>query len=776
MAAVGVDLGTYKTVIAAARNRGIDILVNEVSNRFTPTLVGFTPTNRVLGETAKAGEVMNAKNTVGNMKHLIGRSFNDPAVQAEAEHVTCNLVEMPDGSPGASVSFLGEQTEFDFTQLQAMLLTKVKQTAEAELKNSVELVCLTVPAHYTFRQRIALNNAASIAGLKVARLMSEPAACALLYGITRKGELPEETEAPRYVVFADMGHTAFTVSVVKFTQKEASIIGMATTTAIGGRFFDSLLVRHFAAIVQEKHKYDIFENKKAILRLTVACERLKKILSSNPIGALNVECLTDTIDLSAMLKREEFEAMIGSQIAVVHETIAAALAQAKITKAEVNFVEQVGGSIRVPIVKEHVQNFFGSEVTFSATLNFDEAAARGAAFQCAMQSPMFSVRDYVVRQTVSHDIALRWTNPAGEEMTRVVLTAGEQFLGKKRSIAFDPALGSRVSAIYANPAQLPHQTPEEIAHFITPAEPLKEGTEFNQLEVLSHINLDGVFEFTKFYVRHTVPAAEPAEGEEAPAGPTTVRDAITLPVVYTFPSLSAEQLNLLRERENEMIAEDKLVFDTLERKNSLEEFIYRMRDLLDTTLAEYVAEADMEAYKTLLRDTEDWLYGEGENVSKSVYEARLSEVRVLGDAAQYRFDQAEALEEAKKKFQAGVTSIVELTRTQEERYEHIDAEAREAVMSAATAALADMTSRILAQQAAPKHAHPTLLSENVDAALRQLQLLANSTFSKPKPKPVEPEPAAAAPEGAEAAPPTTDSPMETTDEGSSAPATDMDID
>ncbi|KAK5004861.1 adenyl-nucleotide exchange factor sse1, partial [Cryomyces antarcticus] len=261
MSVVGVDLGTLNTVIAVARNRGVDVITNEVSNRATPTLVGFGPKSRYLGEAAKTQEISNLKNTVGSLTRLAGRSLKDPDIQIEQEYVSAPLVDV-NGQVGAEVTYLGKKEQFTATQLIGMFLNKTKQIAAAELKLPVNDMVLSVPAWYTDAQRRAILDAADIANVKVLRLINDTTATALGYGIT-KLDLPGAEEKPRRVAFIDIGHSNYTCSIVEFKKGELAVESTAYDRHFGGRNFDKALVDHFAKEFKEKFKIDINENAKA---------------------------------------------------------------------------------------------------------------------------------------------------------------------------------------------------------------------------------------------------------------------------------------------------------------------------------------------------------------------------------------------------------------------------------------------------------------------------------------------------------------------------------
>ncbi|KAJ3334406.1 adenyl-nucleotide exchange factor sse1 [Gonapodya sp. JEL0774] len=305
MSVVGIDFGNLNTAIAVARNRGIDVIANETSNRLTPSMVGFGHKQRSMGEQAKSNEISNFRNTIHTLKRLAGRPYSDPEVRdIEAKYLNCQLVEhAATGEAAAQVHYLGEQREFTFTQLCAAYFTKVKAITAHETKAVVSDVVLSVPGWFGDRQRRALLDAAEIAGLNVLRLMNDETAAALGYGIT-KTDLPEPNAKPRRVVIVDIGHSSTQSSCVEFVKGQLRVRGSAYDRNLGGRDFDFALAEKAAVDAEKKYKgLEIRTNKRAMYRLRVAAERAKKMLSANTNTVLSVESIVDDRDISVPLER-----------------------------------------------------------------------------------------------------------------------------------------------------------------------------------------------------------------------------------------------------------------------------------------------------------------------------------------------------------------------------------------------------------------------------------------------------------------------------------------
>ncbi|KAL7272982.1 adenyl-nucleotide exchange factor sse1 [Rhizina undulata] len=661
MSVIGIDFGALNTVVAVARNRGVDVITNEVSNRATPSLVGFGPKSRYLGEPAKTQEISNLKNSVGCLKRLAGRKFTDPELEIEKNFIGAELVEARGGDVGAKVRYLGQEEVFTGTQLIAMFLSKVKQTASAELKLPASDVVISVPAWFTDSQRRSIMDAADIAGLKVLRLMNDTTATALGYGIT-KTDLPPPEEKPRHVAFIDIGYSNYTVSVVAFRKGELTVLSTACDRHFGGRNFDKVLIDHFAAEFKEKYKIDIYSNAKAYFRVATAVEKLKKILSANAQAPLNIESVMNDIDASSMLKREEFEELSKPLLDRVHIPLEQALADAGLSVDEIDAIELVGGCTRIPSLKEKIASFFGKPLSF--TLNQDEAVARGCAFACAILSPIFRVRDFSVHDIVSYPIEFTWEQSPDipDEDTNLTVFNRNNAVPSTKILTFYRKEPFDLEAKYAEPEKLPGKISPWIGKFsIKGVQPDHKG-DFMICKLKARINLHGILNIESGYYVEDVEIEEEikeegdametdANNEEKPKT-RKVKKQIKkgdLPVISGTGSLDQALKESYAERENQMVMEDKLVADTEERKNALEEYIYELRGKIDDAWAEFASDEEKAKLKRALDETEEWLYEEGEDTTKAVYVAKIDALRAIaGPIAQRYFDKEEEKRQAER--------------------------------------------------------------------------------------------------------------------------------
>jgi heat shock protein 4 len=656
MSVVGIDFGTLKTVIAIARNRGVDVVTNEVSNRATPSLVGFGPKSRYLGEAAKTQEISNLKNTVSSLKRLAGRSFNDPDIQVEQQYVTAPLVDV-NGQVGAEVNYLGKKENFTATQLVGMYLSKIKQTAGAELKLPVQDVCMSVPPWFTDVQRRALIDAAEIAGLRVLRLINDGTAAALGWGIT-KLDLPAPEEQPRRVCFIDIGHSSYTVSIVEFKKGELAVKATTWDKDFGGRDFDRALVDHLAKEFKGKYKVDIMTHGRALARTIAAAEKTKKILSANQQAPVNIESLMNDIDASAMITRQEFEAMIEPLLQRTHLPLEEALAQAKLTKDDIDVIEVVGGGSRVPALKERIQSFFGKTLSF--TLNADEALARGSAFSCAILSPVFRVRDFAVQDIISYPIEFGWEKAPDipDEDTSLTVFNKGNVMPSTKILTFYRKQPFDLEARYAQPELLPGKTNPWIGRFSVKNVKADGKDDFMICKLKARVNIHGVLNVeTGYYVEEEEVEEEVNEDpdametdKDAPKKTRKVKKQVRkgdLPISTGSASLDDSTKASLLEKEAAMVMEDKLVADTEEKKNELEAYIYDLRAKLDEQYSEFASDEEKETIKAKLEATEDWLYEEGEDTTKGVYVAKIDEIRAMaGPIVQRHFEKVEAERQA----------------------------------------------------------------------------------------------------------------------------------
>lgn len=375
--AVGIDLGTTYSCVAVYRNNGVEIIANELGERTTPSYVAFTPTERLVGQSAKNQAAANYANTIFDAKRLIGRQFTDPIVQADMKLWPFRVVPDQNGKPQVQVEYRGETHQFSPEQISANVLTYMKTVAENYLGQPVTQAVITVPAYFNDAQRAATKVAGQISGLNVLRIINEPTAAAIAYGLGQKGS--------QTVLIFDLGGGTFDVSLLTIDDGIFEVKATAGDTHLGGEDFDNRLVEHFVKEFNRKHNTDMSENQRALRRLRTACERAKRVLSSQMTASVQVESLHDGVDFSSQISRARFEALNNDYFLNCLRPVQQVLTDAKVAKEEVHEVVMVGGSTRIPKVQQLISQFFnGKQNNYS--INPDEAVAHGAAVQAAILS------------------------------------------------------------------------------------------------------------------------------------------------------------------------------------------------------------------------------------------------------------------------------------------------------------------------------------------------------------------------------------------------------
>eukprot|EP00250_Pteridium_aquilinum_P013504 c21375_g1_i1 orf=501-3035(-) len=803
MSVVGLDVGNENCIVAVARQRGIDVVLNDESKRETPALVAFSEKQRFIGTAASASLTMNPKNTVAQIKRLIGRRFQDPEVQQDLSLLPFPVTEAPDGSPLVHVQYLGESRSFTPTQVLGMILANLKSIAEKNLQTHVADCVIGIPIFFSEVQRRAVLNAAAIAGLRPLRLMHETTATALAYGIYRT-DLPEND--PINVVFVDVGHAAMQVCVVAFKKGQLKVLAHAFDRSLGGRDFDEVLFQHFCGKFKEEYRMDVKSNPRACQRLRAACEKLKKVLSANPEAPLNIECLMDEKDVRGHMKRDDFERLSQPIFERVMSLCQRALLEANIPTDKMYAVEVVGSGSRVPAILRILTSVFKKEP--SRTMNASECIARGCTLQCAMLSPTFRVREFEVQDAFPFSIALAWKGSAPEseegataetQTSSVVFPKGNSVPSTKM-LTFYRASTFNIDVLYADMHDLPPGTSQKINTFtIGPFQPSK--AEKAKIKVKIRLNLHGIVSIESATMIEEeevdVPVAkstdsgmetdkEPILDEFGEAGDAKVDGAETTPtgtasgvenggaseqkptemdveppkkdaakkkkskrkdiVVNESVLGGVSQVDLEKaiEKEYEMALQDRVMEETKEKKNAVEAYVYDMRNKLYEKYNEYATDAEREDLAVKLQETEDWLYDEGEDESKGVYVTKLAELKKLGDPIEERFKEEESRGPSLEQLMYCINSFREAARSKDPKFDHIDTIEKDKVIAECNKAEDWLREKKQQQDQLRKSANPILLCAEVKKKAETLDRICKPVMMKPRPPP--PKPASPAPE------------------------------
>ncbi|KAI8437447.1 hypothetical protein MSG28_011770 [Choristoneura fumiferana] len=377
MSAIGIDLGTTYSCVAVLQHGKVEIIANDQGSRTTPSYVAFTDTERLIGDAAKNQVALNPYNTVFGAKRLIGRKYHDPQIEQDMKHWPFRVVN-DGGNPKIQVDYKGKSMCFPPEEISSMILTKMKNTAEAYLDTEVKEAVITVPAYFNDSQRQATKDAGTIAGMNVLRIINEPTAAALAYG------LDKDLKGERNVLIFDLGGGTFDVSILKITEgSHFEVKSTAGDTHLGGEDFDNILVDFFANDFQRKYKKDLRNNPKSLRRLRTAAERAKRTLSTSTEASIDVDALFEGIDFMSRISRARFEELNSEFFNSTLVQVENALNYAKFDKNSIHDVVLVGGSTRIPKIQSILQNFFNGK-KLNLSVNPDEAVAYGAAVQAAI--------------------------------------------------------------------------------------------------------------------------------------------------------------------------------------------------------------------------------------------------------------------------------------------------------------------------------------------------------------------------------------------------------
>jgi len=374
--AVGIDLGTTYSCVGVFQHGKVEIIANDQGNRTTPSYVAFNDTERLIGDAAKNQVALNPTNTVFDAKRLIGRKYGDSSVSSDMKHWPFAVVN-DNGKPKVRVEYKGENKTFSPEEISSMVLTKMKEISEAYLGHEVKDAVITVPAYFNDSQRQATKDAGAICGLNVLRIINEPTAAAIAYGLDKK------TQGEKNVLIFDLGGGTFDVSILSIDDGIFEVKATAGDTHLGGEDFDNKLVDHFVQEFKRKHKKDLSSNKRSLRRLRTACERAKRTLSSSAQAGIEIDSLYEGEDFYTSITRARFEELCADLFRGTLDPVEKAIRDAKLDKGAINEIVLVGGSTRIPKIQKLLQDLFNGK-ELNKSINPDEAVAYGAAVQAAI--------------------------------------------------------------------------------------------------------------------------------------------------------------------------------------------------------------------------------------------------------------------------------------------------------------------------------------------------------------------------------------------------------
>ncbi|CAN1172108.1 Heat shock 70 kDa protein 16 [Linum perenne] len=717
MSVVGFDIGNENCVIAVVKQRGIDVLLNDESKRETPAVVCFGEKQRFLGSSGAATAMMNPRSTVTQVKRLIGRMFNDPEVNMDLKIFPFETSEAKDGTILINLKYLGETQSFAPVQILAMLFSHLKDVAEKNLEMPVVDCVIGIPSYFTDLQRRAYMDAARIAGLKPLRLMHDCAATALSYGIYKTDF---SNTGPTYVAFIDIGHCDTQVSIVSFEVGHMRVMSHAFESNLGGRDFDEVLFGYFAAQFKEYYKIDVYSNLRASIRLRAACEKLKKVLSANSEAPLNIECLMEEIDVKSSIKRDEFERLSSGLLERVGIPCKKALHDAGVSVGKIHSVELVGSGSRIPAIAKLLTSLFGREP--SRTINASECVARGCALQCAMLSPVFRVREYDVQDLSPFSIGFSSDEgPILMPSSNGILFPRGLSIPSIKVLTFQRCSQFHLDASYADPNELPAGVSSRICSFTIGPFQSPNGDKA-RVKVKVQLNLHGIV---------TVESATVVSGDADDAGmqspssdasaDSSTRDRgnrrIQIPVSETvYGGMTKAQLSEAHEKELELTQQDRTVEQAKEKKNALESYVYEMRNKLFNTLGGFATNVEREGISRSLQETEEWLYGDGDDETENAYTSKMQDLKRLVDPVEIRYKDEEARAQTIRELHNSIAEFRALS-------ESLPYEDRELIMDECNKAEHWVRTGMQQQESMPKDIDPVLWSRDIKKRTEDLNTI-----------------------------------------------------
>ena len=600
MVAIGIDLGTTYSCVGVWRDNRCEIIANDQGNRTTPSYVAFSNDERLIGDGAKNQSAMNPTNTVYDAKRLIGRNFDDSIIQSEIKNFPFEVIDDGSNKPLIQVEYKDETKTFHAEEISAMVLTKMKSIADSYLGEDVKDAVITVPAYFNDSQRQATKDAGQIAGLNVLRIINEPTAAAIAYGLNNQSK-------EQNVLIFDLGGGTFDVSLLNIDDGIFEVKATAGDTHLGGEDFDNLLMMHFMSEFKRKHKLDISENKRSVRRLKTACEKAKRTLSSSSTANLEIDSLYEGIDFFTNITRAKFESLCMPLFQKCMQPVSKVLQDANCSKNDVHEIVLVGGSTRIPKVQQMISDYFGGK-ELNKRVNPDEAVAYGASVQANILSGNSKSGDKT-DEILLLDVAplSLGLETAGGVMTKII--ERQTTIPTKKEETFstyeDNQPGVNIQVFEGERTMT--KDCNQLGNFMLEGiQPAPRG--IPQIVVSFDLDANGIL---------NIEATEKGTGK---------KESIT--ITNDKGRLSQEDIERMVQEAEDFAKDDLEIKEKIEAKNQLEALIYQTRSSIQKQeFSSKLSTDDIDSITNLLSETDSWLIND--DYTKNEYESKLNELNSI---------------------------------------------------------------------------------------------------------------------------------------------------